>query len=748
MASVFALSIAGFSFQVALTRVFSLVFHYHYVFLAVSLATLGLGLGALVAHVLRRLRGASESATWSDLGGIALGLVVVFPLLAWFLSRLSSPSLVAACLLGLVPFVLIGTFYSRVFSSFPEHSAAMYGADLAGAGAGLLAVVGLLAWGGAFQVILVLSVPPALALLAVGAVVGHRGLVVASLVGLLVACVLSIGNHRGKWLDLTLAEIEEAPAQKTMIHLLRDPEQSARITATRWTPFSRVDVVETDDPSRRYVFVDGGAGSTMYARDGDLQEHRGLRGRIDYLPFALGPCDRVLVLGVGAGRDVLLAELAGSEEVVAVEINPATVELTREMGAYNGNVLDRPGVETVVADGRTWVERDDRDYDLVYLNTVYSQAAAPGTSALSENYIFTVEALRAYWRHLRPAGRLGIVTHNATEGLRVLRTAVRALEEEGYTEAEALRRIVFVRTKRGPSSSWGAAVVVRREPWTRAAARGLLETVRSLGFQEMYVPLVSEKLPNGMDLDEFVASQDHQDYTPTTDDRPFFYHLQRKSPAALRDLLLWTIAAAVVFAAIVLFRRGARRGVRVLFLAYFGLLGTAFMLAEMPLIQRFILLLGNPTLSLVAVIGGLLFGAGLGSFASGRFRAARLPRSTALVALAVAVALVVSMFVYPLLIDALLPATSAVRALGTIGMLLPLGFVMGMPFPCGVRLAGAADAGGVAVYWGVNAVTSVLGSVLAILLALSFGFQLTMWLGVTLYLTAAAVAGLGLRRVT
>src|SRR5688572_8843540 len=106
-----------------------------------------------------------------------------------------------------------------------------------------------------------------------------------------------------------------------------------------------------------------------------------------------------------------MARLAGAERITAVEINPALVELTRDMADFNGGILDLPNVETVVADGRNYVERSSQKYDLIYGNVVYSQAAAPGHSALSESYIFTREALRTYWQHLTDTGSIAFATH-------------------------------------------------------------------------------------------------------------------------------------------------------------------------------------------------------------------------------------------------------------------------------------------------------------------------------------------------
>jgi len=120
-----------------------------------------------------------------------------------------------------------------------------------------------------------------------------------------------------------------------------------------------------------------------------------LEANADNLPFAIEPPpDRVLILGAGAGKDVIQARLAGAQSITAVEINPTMVELTNDYAGYTGDVFHLPGVTTVVTDGRNYVERSDGQYDLIYLNLVYSQAATPGAAALAENYVFTRERWR------------------------------------------------------------------------------------------------------------------------------------------------------------------------------------------------------------------------------------------------------------------------------------------------------------------------------------------------------------------
>ena len=167
-------------------------------------------------------------------------------------------------------------------------------------------------------------------------------------------------------------------------------------------------------------------------------------------------------------------------------------------------------------------------------------------------------------------------------------------------------------------------------------------------------------------------------------------------------------------------------------LVYFGALGLGFLLVEIPLIQQFILFLGHPTLALAAVLGGLLFWSGLGSLVS--------PRLPWRISLAVLILVLVGyQFLLEDIFQSLLGAAQELRMLAALLLLAPLGLLMGMPFPWGLRWLDPAAARLTAWAWAINGCTSVIASVLAALLALQWGFSLVMWLGLSCYLLALLV---------
>jgi len=734
--AVLVLAAAGLAYEVTLTRLFSLIFQYHYVFLIVSLAVLGLGVGAAIGHLTRARVGQAA------LGPAALALCAALIGVALALSAVHSADRVAlAAGLALVPFVILGWLNATLFARYAAHSALLYGADLLGAALGLAAALLLVEQVGAFGGVMALAAVAGLAAALLAwdarrALVGVAALLAALGIGLAASGV-----------DYDPARLQDAPPDKTMTHVLQDPTAEAEVLDTRWSAFARVDLVRIADEALRYAFTDAGAGSVMVRYNpANPEEASWLEANADNLPFAIElPPARVLILGAGAGKDVIQARLAGAETITAVEINPTMVALTNDYAAYTGDVFHLPGVTAIVTDGRNYVERSEARYDLIYLNLVYSQAATSGAAALAENYVFTREALAAYWDHLSDEGRIGAVTHNGPEGIRLFLGALDMLQREGLTLREALDRVTLTARRTTDPQARQTIVTIDRAPWTEMRVRALRDLIEARGMSILYLPHLSEQLLGGLatgelTLDQYIAGNEEFNYFPATDNRPFFYHLEPGLPGALRTLLRAVLALALLYLALVIVTwdpRQAPLGRRAAWLGYFALLGAGFMLVEIPLIQRFNLLLGAPALALIAVIGGMLLGASAGSLFSGRFALVQLPRLVTFAALATSLGVLAATVLYPALIDLVLPSSLAVRAGVTMLLLAPLGFVMGMAFPSGLRLASVADPAGIPVHWGANAVASTLGSALATALAMAYGFNAALLLGAALYLAVA-----------
>lgn len=746
---VFGLSALGFALQVLLTRLFSVIFQYHFVFLIVSVAIAGLSAGAALAAVLQR-RHRQETPEQTQLALVygALLLSAALLLLLLVLALVQSANLTAILLLAaLLPYVVIGYINGRIFSEFASASGLLYAADLLGGAFGLVAALAITGALGAFMSVGLLASASMLIAFLPAWIARQRRMQRVILAGGVLLLSGMVLNIELSLLDFSPAQFANSAPDKTMMRVLQDTE--ARLIETRWDPFARLDVVVPVNDRLRYVFTDAGAGSIMIPYTGDAEAVAWLRQGIEYLPFAFETetIGKVLVIGAGAGQDVLLARLAGAEAITAVEINPTLVDLTRDYAGYNGSVYDLPGVETVITDGRHYAERSSTAYDLIYANVVYSQAAGPGHSALAESYIFTQEALHTYWSRLSETGRIGFVTHHGIEGLRLVVAALDMLQREGLTLQQALRHVALVSLRSGDPQARTSVVMINRNPWTAAQANTFADAAHQRGAGALYLPEYMEvglepMIQGAITLDDYIAANADFNFTPATDDRPFFYQFRPGLPAELSDLLLVSSIVSFAYLSWLVFffvRRDAQHWKRASLAPYFALLGAAFLMVETPLIQRFGLMVGQPVLALVAVLIGLLAGGGLGSFFSSRFPVEALPHRTRLFAAGAGAAILLSLIVYPQIIEHTIKLDLPVRAGVTVLSVLPLGFLMGVPFPSGLRMAYAADPQGIAAFWGANAATSVFGAALAMALAISVGFSAALIVGAAMYLTAAAI---------
>jgi hypothetical protein len=735
----FLLSAASLAFEVTLTHLFSVIYQYHFAFLAVSIAILGLGVGAVLSYRLAAPRG-DELAQWSSLTAsvfaVALSLAVILFSLTGFV-----PGLIWQALLGAAPFVVVGLLTARLYSNYSENAAWLYAFDLCGAAAGLAGVLLFLNLMSAASVGFILGGAAALAALVFNR--NNRQNLIFPGIALGLAALGLVLNLSTHFFDLPKVLAGSVPPDKTMFHILADPASNGQLVDSAWSSFARVDLVASSDQDQMYAFTNAGAGSYMIRFDGDLDKVHWLVDQIEYLPFANFTPQKTLILGSGAGKDVLQALLAGSQQVTAVEINPAMVALTRKHADYNGNILDFPGVQTVVADGRDYVASSPDSYDMIYLNLVYAQAPTPGSNALSESYIFTTEALREYWQHLSPNGRLAIISHQGLEGSRALITAIKALNLEGISAAEALKHSVLLMYDSGDPNQNATVMILQKSPLTVDQVTNLGQAGQALGMTPLFLPGKFELLFRGLSTDEITLDEflvpDNYNLFPTSDESPFFFNL---IPGLPRPLVILLVASGIVLILYLLSMIGSKSRPGVLHLVFFAGLGLGYVLVEVPLMQRALLILGSPTTAMVVVLASLLLSGGVGSLISSRWKLENLRQRVLIAALLVAVLATGLALGQPRLVSALESLSAAARVLLTGLLLVPLGLAMGIPFGNGLRLVRVNAENNVPFLWGWNAVTSVMGAALAASIAIWLNFGAVMLIGAACYVMVAAATWL------
>src|SRR3954452_4462652 len=381
-----------------------------------------------------------------------------------------------------------------------------------------------------------------------------------------------------------------------------------------------------------------------------------------------------LVIGPGGGRDLASALIFGASRVDGVEINPIIAdEVMRDrFRAFSGGIYTNPRVRIAVDDGRSFVRRTPERYDVIQASLVDTWAAtAAGAYTLTENSLYTVDAFEDYLDHLTDDGVLTI-TRWVADGLRLVSLAQEACARRGWPAAD---RLAIVRQDRV------ATFLLKKTPFTAAEIAQLRTISDRLGFDVLYAPgqrvadadgapqftrPAGEVTVDGASTGDYarlILAADRQqfydsyrsDIRPTTDDRPFFFHTTKirdqfdvafgqkmlfgNGLSALMTLLGISTALVVLFVIgpLAIAQRGGARPARWLaWLLYFGALGAGFMLIEVSVLQRFVLLLGHPVYSLTVTLFSLLLGTSIGAAWSRRFGERALRRTGALSVLTVA----------------------------------------------------------------------------------------------------------------
>jgi len=760
--SVFILSFAVLAFEVVLTRLFSVFLRYHFVFLIVSVAVCGLGIGGLLLYQCRNLlsRLPPRLFLFLNLLGLALSIpAFVLLVLRWLVPHY--PGMVSLmAMLMLVPFLFAGAFLAYVFERLALRSGQLYAADLTGAAIAAVVVIGLLKVLGAVDACFALSIVvaiSALALIAPPTGITHRRaiLVLGATVVLLLNTALLALNRRTRFADVPPIRTNDPEVAqqitKPLFRELADPSIGARIVRTEWSAFARTDVVEeADAPEVKYIWTDGEVPTHMEKFDGDLSKVQVLKRFIGYLPYATGRVNTVLCIGPGGGLDILLAKLGEAKHIEGVEVNPSIPRLMSEYADFNGNLYEQPDVHISVADGRSFVRHSSQRYDLIYLALTQTATSGNVGLALVESYIHTTDALRDYLDHLTPNGRVAFITQEYALLCRYFTSALKVFLDKGIPEREACEHLALfaVPPTHFAGNPYRHLILVHQSRLSPQQADKLLSSAQQMGLDPLYVPHVYRGKPfarvsaGELDLEDFISlfrQYDRVNISPVSDDSPFFLDLTLSVPSLLTQLWIGALLLVMAFSvwAVLGVKRDSalrlRRRRSLPFVAYFSALGIGFMLVEVALAQKMILFLGYPTLALSVILCSLLLGGGCGSFVSQRLDEERLATGIARAAGGVVIMVAFLELLMPRFLGNTHMSSVTSRSLLGALLLLPLGFFLGMPFPFGVRLLQMSSPEDVPWMWGVNGVTSVVGSVLAAVGAKLWGFHEVLLIGAAVY---------------
>lgn len=787
--SVGLLSASLLAYEILLMHLFAIIQFHHFAYMIIGLALLGYGSsGTFLAIFQERME--KNYAGFYLIWTVLYGLTAIF---SFFLAQavpfnglelLWDPRQVAFLallfFLILIPFFCGATAIGMTLTVYRNSVAATYGADLVGAGFGSVLVILLLFWIFPANMLVVVGgigfVAAAIAVFELG--MARPGLKVLGLLGIFMVVAIVGVNHTlqptpyktlQQYRQIAGTEIvDERSSPLGLIQVLE-----SRIIPLRYAP--GMSLAALQEPLEQIgVFINGEGLSVITRAPDDLRQLGYLDQMTSALPYHLHKPEKVLILGIGGGQDILQAKFHRVDSITGVELNPQMIELlTGKYAEFSGNLLGQ-GTQVHLGDMRGFMESSRREFDLVHLALVDAFApSASGLYALSEDYLYTVEALQEYIRHLSQDGYLSItrwIKNPPRDSLKLMATAVAALEKSGV--ADVGRHLALIR-------GWQTStLLVKRTEFSQEEIDRIESFCKDRSFDISYTFATREDQVNrynilaepvffkaaqalvGEDSAAFIEEYKYN-LKPATDDRPYFHHFFRWSAvrevlqlkamggAALLEagylillavlLIALFLSVLLIITPLILFRRhllGQSWAIskQRVFL-YFSAIGIAYLFIEIAFIQKFVLFLHHPVYSISASVAAFLVFSGLGSLLVQRW-GALLPAKQ-LIRIVVFGIAAISLCYLLWLGKWFLLATDlsfSGRLLLTALLIAPLGILMGMPFPVALASLAAHAPGLIPWAWGINGCGSVISSMLATLLAIHFGFKTVIVAAVFLYL--------------
>jgi len=772
-------SLALLAAEIALTRIFSVVFWYHFGFLILSTSMLGFGVGGLLIRVFK-----NQIDKLDPDNLVSVGIGISGPLLIaalWIITHNHfSPLFVQQSVAGLMklvvvtlalvpPFVVMGATVLYMLQRWQDEVGKLYAANLIGSGLGCLIVLFLMdAFGGLLSYLLLATIMPAIS-----------------------AAYIFAKNKRSAIVFMVIAlAIFGTLVKAEAIFPIDSPEGKVAAWGDQfdkiysdWTSLSKVDIglqKKLNDqrvglwgmspkftgklPERASVVIDYWAYTTIIKGNSAPGYYEFYNWLPMYITYKLLDKPKALIIGAGGGMDVRAAVLNGASYIDAVEINPAIVyAMENDMADYSGNIYKHPKVNAHLAEGRRFVESNNDKYDLIQLSGVDTYSATQaGAFALSENFLYTKEAMVSYLDHLNDNGVLTLTRWYSPSvkgyprfSMRLFTLALDSLTDAGIQNPE--KNIIFFR------SGFFTVILIKAEPFTAAEIKAVEDEMALRGYEFLYSP--DRYISSASHFYSYVKTADRASWldrypfnvTPPTDDSPFFFEHRKMSniwefQAFLtgfgsgldgQTILAITMIEMVLASILLLIISFAiqRSKSNVFGWLYFAAIGFGFMLVEVTFSQRLVLFLGHPAYALSVVMFSILVFSGIGSMFSEKL-SQKIPVGWMLIAVS-AIMLCWAIFGTPML-KLMIGLPTVVRIVIAIILLAPPAFFMGTAFPEAVRRLAKSNDQNLGVYWAWNGVASVTASVLAVIVAMSYGFSAVMILALISYVVAAlALSRLG-----
>ena len=760
------ISMATLLFELSLTKLFSVIIFSNYAFMIISTALFGFGLSgvfsSLFSGIMKRFATRGGLIGYCLAFGItSLGAFFVINHVPLQLAEIHKPLqmlyLAINYLSLIIPFFFSGMAIVTVFFLYTRRISTLYFFDLVGAALGCLMIIPVYRmWGGA-QVFFIIFMLSGLSAFFFNEFQNRKRTVIISLFLVLSAFFLPAFRY----IPIRVHDFKRT---------YKEDQVCGNIEYSRWSALSKIDIALAPEAGWKRLWIDGGTNeSALIEFDG---KYGGFRpNQLNHLTIAIPHLFKkkadVAIIGSSGGREVLVALNNNPSSVDAIEMDPTICEIvSKTYGEYIGNIFKDPRLQLNCDEGRSFIKRSKKQYDIIQqVNNFTPIAMASGAINVSESYLLTLDAFDDYWQHLKPDGILALNRHNT---FKIAMMTQEFLEKKGL---DASKHMIIVEGEDHLNNGF----YLKKSPFTDAEIQTFETLAKERNVSILYSALTTDeknwyvRLLKKGEKSYFCGLKGLNLDSPT-DNCPFFEHIEGLGKIDLSDAstpedIRWIhnvkklgntisaadltfavlLAEATLFSLLFIFvplfsqkREGSPSPFRFRFLGFFFSIGLGFILIEICLIQKFVLFLGVPIYSISAVIFSLLLWSAVGSFLTNLFtEIMRLPRVVWICSLVLLSEIIAMVFGLNSILNFCLTQALWMRFLITFILISPLGIVMGMFFPIGIKLVDEKARALIPWMWGINAYATVIGSVLSVLLAIKGGFSFVFMLAALIYVFGA-----------
>jgi len=749
--AIFLIAAATLLLEVTLTRVFSVIFFSNYAFLIVSSALFGYGISAVWLSLKKNIskelaEKLLQAAGYLFAFSIILLLIIICYLPFDFESGKISENIKYFFIyyLGVImPFVFSGAFISLLFMQHSEKSNTLYFWDLFGASLGSLLIFLLIKHVGGHGLFWVCCLLALISILFVNKTILTKALTI-----FLIAIVSFFAYYYGDKFEI------RPHITKRIFSYYYD---NKKIDYTEWSSLTRIDVA-VDFPNW-IIWIDCGSNQSFMPRKNlnlpIFKKNKKPAHLLPYtLPYFLKDKPKTLIIGFGGGVELLYAKILGSSEIVGVEMDPAIIDIVfNKYEKETGSLFKDKRFRIYNDEGRSFLKSSKEKFDIIQqVHNATPIAVASGALNISETFLMTTEAFNDYLNKMTDDGILSLYRDGVE---RLFSLAIDALSKRGYKQPYKHIAVVSFNEQPGIADQF----LMKKTPFSKEEIETIKLVSAKYKWDIFYLPDEPHKYPHFLPFLTRAGIKEVQRKSgvildPPTDSKPFFKRWlplwsskikapEYFSPDAVKMIESTSKKIKYIFA--IVLTEGAILAIFFIFiplmkftklktltnnksiLAYFAGLGLGFILLEIVYMQKFILYLGHPSYSITFILFSLLLSAGTGSFLSGYFAEKHSFKKLLKFAFPIIITIIlISIFLLNILIENTIQLPASVKFLLSFIYICILGLFLGMPFPAGIHLVGRKEKSLVAWAWGINSYATVLGSIAALIIAITFSFNVVM----------------------